>query len=174
MAKKSKKAKAPVVEEIEDDLELEELEDDEEETAPAKSKRRDDDVEFGVSDLCAYVKEKTGKEYSTRDMRTLLRKMAREKQARVNREVIPGNRARYNWEGGPDNPEVKRIVKAVAGGEIEKGKQEALARLKEQKAKQLASEEGAPKGKKGKKGKKAKPAPVEDDDEDLTFDEDDE
>lgn len=143
-----------------------ELETDEATEKPAKGKGKSDEVEFGVADLCAYIKEETGKEYSTRDMRTLLRKMAREDKPRVEREVIAGNRARYDWPGGPKNAEVKKILKAVSGGEIEEGKKEALAKLKEQKAAKAAKAEG----KKGKgKGKKAK---VEEDD-DVTFEDDD-
>lgn len=171
-SKSSKKAKAPEPEEDED---LEELDDDEEEEAPKK--KRSDDVDFGVADLVALVKEKTGKEYTTRDMRTLLRKMAREDKPRVDREVVAGNRARYNWPDGANDPEVKRIIKAVGSGEIEAGKKEALDKLKEQKAKkQAAATEKPSKKAKGKKAKKApEPEPDEDDEdfEDLEDEDDD-
>lgn len=148
------KGKAAVAEIEDDDIEIEELTDDEaSDTPPAKSKKGGvEEVEFGVADLCALVKEKTGKDYSTRDMRTLLRKMAREDTPRVEREVIAGNRARYNWPGGVKNPEVKKVIAAVTGGEIEEGKKEALAKLKENKAKKTAKEE------KNKKSKKSKAA----------------
>lgn len=175
MAKKTK-VKAPPVEEIEDDEEeLDELAEDEEvEETPAKRKGGTPEVEFGVADLCAYVKEKTGKEYSTRDMRTLLRKMARD-NGRIDREVIAGNRARYNWPGGPKNAEVKVIIAAVKGGEIEASRKEALDALKERKA---AKDAAAGVSKKSKKSaKKAKAAPVVEDDDDLDevdFEDDDE
>lgn len=154
-ANMAKKSKGAVAEPEETEVEVEELDDSDESETPAKGKK--DDVTFGVADLCALVKEKTGKEYSTRDMRTLLRKMAREDKPRVNREVIPGNRARYDWPDGADDPEVKRVLKAVGAGEIETGKKEALAKLKENKAKKSAKGEGGKKGKKGK-SKKAEEA----------------
>lgn len=164
MAKKSK-----TVEPEEDEVEVEELDESDESETPAKAKK--DDVTFGVADLCALVKEKTGKEYSTRDMRTLLRKMAREDKPRVNREVIPGNRARYDWPEGANDPEVKRVLKAVGAGEIEEGKKEALAKLKENKAKKEAKGEG---GKKGKKGKaKAKAAEAEEELDEVEFEDED-
>lgn len=165
MAKKS-----AVVEddEIED---IEELDDDEElDAAPAKSngKKVADDVVFGASDLAALLTKKTGKEIKTKDLRTLLRKMAREENPRIAREVIPGNKSRYSWSG-PDDPEVKKIIKAVTGGELEQGKKEALAKLKEQKAAKQAAAEAEAKG--SKKGKKGKAAPVEEsDDEDFDLD----
>lgn len=94
--------------------------------APAKQ-----EVTFGVADLCAHVAEKLNldKVPTTREMRTLIRKMARDESGRVNREIIPGNRSRYDWSG-PNDPEVKAIVKAFADGELEADKQEKLAALK--------------------------------------------
>lgn len=148
--------------------EVEELAESEESETPAKAKK--DDVTFGVADLCALVKKETGKDYSTRDMRTLLRKMAREDKPRVEREVIPGNRARYDWPKGAKDPEVQRVLKAVGAGEIEDGKKEALAKLKESKAKKDAAKG---EGKKGKKGKgKAEKAEAESLDEVEFQDED--
>ena len=149
-----------------EDVELEELDDDVEETS---SKGGANAVTFGVADLCAYLEKKTGKKYKTRDIRTLIRKMAREDKPRVNREIIAGNRSRYDWPEGINDPEVKRIIKAVTGGEVEEGKKEALAKLKENKAKKDAKAGG----KKGKKGKAAAPAPEPDDDDDLEDIEDD-
>jgi len=145
--------------------EVEELTESEAEETPAKAKK--DDVTFGVADLCELVKQETGKEYTTRDMRTLLRKMAREDKPRVDREVIPGNRARYDWPKGAKDPEVKRVLAAVGAGEIEEGKKAALAKLKESKAKKDA--EGGKKGKKGKKGAKAEKAETLDE---VEFEED--
>src|SRR5688572_1002866 len=165
MAKKTKAAPAPVVDE-DDDLELEELEDDEVEEAPVKkgkAKANGDDVVFGASDLAklASTDEKT---YDAKTIRTLLRRMARD--GRLTREISPANRSRYSWTG-PDDPEVKKILKAIKGGEIETARNEALQKLKDQKAAQraakAAAEEDAPKAKK----KKVAPPPVDDDDEDV-------
>lgn len=177
---KGSKAKAKAeevaedVEELED--EVEELADDDEEVSPSKSKKgSDDDVTFGVADLCKAAKKITGKEYSTREMRTLLRKMAREDDPRVDRTITAGNRSRYDWPEGLNDPEVKRVLKAIKGGEIEAGKKEALAKLKEQKAAKAASADKA--SKKSSKGKsKAKAEETDDDDveeiEDLDDDDD--
>lgn len=159
------KGKAAVVEE--DDVELEDLDEDVEEESPSSKKGKADEIEFGVKDLCNYLEKKTGKAYSTRDLRTLIRKMAREDKARVQREIVAGNRSRYNWPGGLENPEVKAIIKAVSGGEVEAGKKEALDALKSRKASKDA------KGKKGKKGKAAKVEEPDDDDDDIEDIEDD-
>ena len=141
------KAKEAEVEQADDDLELEELGDDSTDDTETKSSKSDE-VTFGVKDLCDHVEKETGKKYTTREMRTLIRKMAREDKPRVNREVIPGNRSRYDWPKGPKDPEVKAIVAAAKGGEIEAGKKEALDKLKKDKA--------AKKDKGEKKGKKTK------------------
>lgn len=164
MAKKSKSTKpAKVVEpdDVEDD-DLEELEDDEA-TDSAPTKGGSDDVVFGASDLAKLLTEKTGKNITARDLRTLLRKMARD--GRLDREIKAGNRSRYSWSG-PNDPEVKKIIKAVTSGELEEGKREALAKLKEQKAAKQAAKAKADK----KKAKKAKVV-EEDDDEDIDDDE---
>lgn len=155
------KAKAKKVEE-----DVEELE----EAEPAtKSKSKNDDVIFGVADIAAHLTEKTGKKVTTRELRTLIRKMARDGSGRVDREVIPGNRTRYSWSGIKD-PEVQAIIKAFDSGELEQDKKEKLAALKENKAKKKAAEAKA--GGKGKaaKGKKSKKAV--DEDEDLELDDD--
>lgn len=152
------KSKDTKTTDVEDDVELEDLEESTEGDGAAKSKAPA--VEFGASDLAAHLTELTGKKVTPRDLRALIRKMAREETPRVDREVIAGNRSRYDWPGGLKNPEVKAIIKAVTGGEMEADKQAKLAELKEKKAKKVAAE-----GKKGKKGKgKAAPAPEEDDD----------
>ena len=164
---RSKAAKAKAVEvepeelEVDEDAELEELEEDEAtETAP-KSKSNGDDVVFGASDLAKLLTEQTGKTITPRDLRTLLRKMARD--GRLDREITAGNRTRYSWSG-PKDPEVKKIVKAVTGGELEQGKREALAKLKEQKA---AKQAAKAKEKAKAEGKKAKKAKVVEEDDDL-------
>jgi hypothetical protein len=148
---------------VEEDLELEELDEDVEEEAAKKSKTPD--IEFGVKDLCEHLEKLTGKKYTTRDIRTQIRKMAREDKPRVKREIVAGNRTRYDWKGGLENSEVKRIIAAVTGGEVEANKKEALAKLKETQAKKKGT-------KAGKKGKKAKVVEedIEDDDEDIEED----
>jgi hypothetical protein len=177
------KTKSKKVEEVEEDdleiededeeVELEDLDEDvEEDEAPKKSKAQE--VEFGASDLAKYLSEKTGKNISTRDLRALIRKMAREDKPRVDREITPGNRTRYNWPGGLKNPEVKAIIKAVTGGEMEADKKAKLEELKARKAAKQA--EGQKSSKKGKKGKKAAKVeePEDDDVEEIEIDDDDE
>jgi hypothetical protein len=157
------KAKAAPAE----DLELEELDEDIEAEASPNGTQ---EVTFGVSHLAEYLSEKTGKTIKPRELRTLIRKMARDGSNRVDREITAGNRTRYDWPTGLKDPEVKAIVKAVTGGELEAGKREALQALKDRKAAQKAADEKA--GVKTKK-KKNKPAPapvVEDDDEDEVDD----
>ena len=159
MAKTKTKPAAPVVDDIEDD-ELEELDEDEVEDTPAKSKKGGaPEVAFGASDLAKLVSEKTGKKLDAKNLRVLLRKMARD--GRLDRKVEQGNRTRYSWSG-PNDPEVKAILKALDDGELEKDKAEKLQALKDRKAKTDA-----------KKNKK-KAAPVVEDDEDDDFEDDDE
>lgn len=175
-AKKAAPKPPPVeTEELEDDDDLEELEEDEvEETAPAKKATKAaaaNAVTFGVSDLAAYLVKKTGVKVDARGLRTLIRKMARDDSGRVEREIIAGNRTRYDWQKGLKDPEVIAIIKAFEGGELEADKQEKLQALKDRKAAQGTT---AKPGQKAKK--KAKPAPVveelDDEDEDLEDDED--
>jgi DNA-binding HxlR family transcriptional regulator len=163
------------------EVEVDEVEEDEVETKATVS-----EVTFGAADLAALLEEKTGNKVSTRELRTLLRKMARD--GRINREIIPGNRARYDWSG-PDHPEVVAVIEAFTAGELEADKQEKLAALKERKAQQQAAkraaaeaeeddeevEEEAPakpaRKRTSKTRKAAKPAPVEvEDDEELELD----
>jgi hypothetical protein len=179
--KAAKPVEPEVVEEVlDDDDEVEDL-DEVAEEAPTKSKKKgsQEEVTFGASDLAKYLVEKTGKKCTPRELRTLIRKMAREDNPRVKREIKQGNRTRYNWSG-PDDPEVKAIIKAFEGGELEADKKAKLDALKESKAAKKAA--GEPVGKKarakaakeaakGKKGKKAAaPVAVEEDDEDLDLD----
>lgn len=150
--------------EVEEDLELDELDEDvTEDEAPSKSKQPD--VTFGVRHLAEYLTKKTGKEVKPKDLRTLIRKMAREDNARVDREIVAGNRSRYDWPDGLKDPEVKAIIAAVTKGELEQGKKEALDALKARKAEQKAAGET-----KGKAKGKTKAEPVEEIEED--FDED--
>lgn len=163
------KTKEVEVEEIEEAEEVEELEDldadVEEDEAPKSKKGKTSNgqpaVTFGVADLCKLIKEKTGKEYSTRDMRTLIRKLARDENPKVDREIKAGNRTRYDWPKGAKDPEVKAIIAAVEGGEIETARKATLDKLKSDKAAKKAKGEG---GKKGKGKGKGKNKPAADDD----------
>ena len=85
------------------------------------------EVTFGVRDLCDLIQEETGQTTNPRELRGLLRKMA--KDGRIDREIIPGNRQRYDWSG-PNDPEVQAVLQAFAEGELEADKQEKLAELK--------------------------------------------
>lgn len=216
-ATKAKPAPAPEVEEdfeeeletedtdaeveVEDD-DLEDLEEDEvAETKPvSKKSKATDTVTFGIRDLVALIKKETGEDTDPRALRTLIRKMARDKSGRVDREITAGNRTRYDWSG-PNDPEVRNILKAFQAGELEADKQEKLKALKERKAALTAKkkaaaaaeveeadeddedEEPTPTPRRRKKAapapakparRRAKPAPVEDveDDEELDLDED--
>lgn len=177
MAKtKQKKAAEPEVETEDEDVELEDLDTDvEEDEAPAK-KGSQQEVEFGASDLAKYLSEKTGKTISPRELRALIRKMAREDTPRVEREITAGNRTRYNWPGGLKNPEVKAIIKAVTGGELEADKKEKLDALKAKKAAKNAEKKKTEKssGKKGKKAAKVEEPEDDDEVEEIEIDDDDE
>lgn len=151
---KAKSAPAPEVE----DEEVDEVE-----TTEVK------EVAFGVADLVELIKTKLGKETSTRELRTLLRKMARD--GRLDREIVAGNRARWEWSG-PNDPEVKKVVAAFKAGELEQDKQEKLQALKDRKAeKKAAADKAAAKAEKGK-AKKAAPVEADEDDDELELDDD--
>lgn len=174
-----------------EDEELEELEADEvSETKPKGKSSAATEVTFGIQELCTLIKDQTGQETTPRAIRTLIRKMARDGSGRVDREIVPGNRQRYDWSG-PNDPEVVAIVEAFKGGELEAEKQAKLAKLKEDKAKKTAAKKAAaaaeddgeakPTTRKKPAAKKAAPArrtrkapePVEEveDDDELDLDE---
>lgn len=98
------------------------------------------ELAFGVSDIAELIKVRFGKEVKTRDLRTLLRKMARD--GRLDREIVAGNRERWTW-AGPQDPEVDTILEAYENGELEADKQEKLNALKERKAKERADKKAA-------------------------------
>lgn len=168
MATKTRKTKPAPEPQEDEDLELEELEEDVVEEAPVKKKgAAAQEVKFGASDLAKLASDQSeDKTYDAKTIRTLLRAMARD--GRLDREISPQNRTRYSWEG-PDDPEVKVILKAIAAGEIEASRKEALDKLRENKAKKAAEGGEAPKKKKTKKA----PPPVDEDDEVEELDEDD-
>lgn len=153
---RSTMAKATKAVEVED-----EVEEVEEAEAPA-AKAAEPEV-WGVRNLIALIKKRTGKEYNPREVRTLLRKLARE-GAGVDREIVAGNKSRYSWSGSKD-PEVLAVLKAVESGAIEKAKTEALAKLKSDKAAKTAAAQKAEPAK-AKAKAKAAPAPEVDEDED--------
>lgn len=171
MATKTKAPPAPVAED-DDDVELEELE---ETPAKASTKPEDDPNFYGVQQLRKDLLKLTGKDYQPREIRTLLRKLARDGSGTINREIIAGNKSRYSW--GPEgrkHPEVQAVFKAVKGGAIEASKKEALDKLKADKAKKTAAAAAA--GTAAPKGKATKvKAPVLDEPDDMDdFDDDDE
>lgn len=177
---------------------MEELEEDEVSEAKPTTKKTSaaaQTVTFGIQDLIALIKKETGEDTDGRQLRTLIRKMARETDRkggpRVQREITPGNRSRYDWTG-PNDPEVQAILAAFKGGELEAEKQAKLKALKEQKAAKIAAQKAAaaeeteddeekPAARKTAAKKtsstRRKPAPVVEeveDDEELELDEDDE
>lgn len=187
--KAAKPAPAPEPEVVEED-ELEELDTDDSSDTPVAAKGgKQPEVVFGVSDLAAHLSTRD-KKVTPRELRVLIRKMARDNSGRVTREIIPGNRARYNWSGLND-PEVQKIIAAYTAGELDADKKEKLDALKKRKAEQDAArkaaaeteeaegedeaeEAPAPRAKAKRSSKKAAPAPVveeDEDDEDLDLDE---
>ena len=162
------------------DEEVEELEEDEVEAKPAKRSRKSSAVErakstvtFGMAHLAEYLSKETGKSISTRELRQLARKLARDNSGRVDREIVAGNRSRYDWPS-IDHPEVQALIKAYYGGELEADKKEKLDALKAQKAAKTAAAKAAPAAKAPVKKtvtrKKAAPVVVEEDDEELDID----
>lgn len=160
-ATKTKKRATPVVEddvdELDDEVELEELTEDVDDTPKKKAKRADAPA-YGIQELCAYLERQTGKAYQPREVRTLIRRMARDGSKRIERDIQPGNRARYSWTGNKD-PQVQAILAAVKDGEIESSRAEALKKLKEQGAEKKAAKVDKA------KTKVKTPEPDDDDDE---------
>jgi hypothetical protein len=172
MAPKTKSRPKPVVEEVDeldDDVELEELSEDLDDT-PKKKAKRADAPEFGIQELCAFLERQTGKAYKPREVRTLIRKMARDGSGRVERDIVPGNRARYSWTGTKD-PQVQAILSAVKEGEIESSRKEALDKLKVQNQAKRDQKKAAAEAKPKKKVKVPDPDEDEDELEELDDDE---
>jgi len=95
---------------------------------------------FGVAGVADLIKVRTGKTVKTRDLRILLRKLARD--GRLDREIVAGNRARWEFDG-PDDPRVATILEAYDNGELEADKKEKLDALKARKAAQKAADKAA-------------------------------
>ena len=90
---------------------------------------------FGVAQIADLIKAETGKVVKTRDLRILLRKMARD--GRLDREIVAGNRARWEFAGA-DDPDVEKVLEAYRNGELEADKKEKLDALKKRKADEKA------------------------------------
>lgn len=108
-------------------------------TAPAKAAPAEAPAEeptFGVAGVAELIKERTGQVVKTRDLRILLRKLARD--GRLNREIVAGNRARWEFDG-PEDPAVSVIIEAFENGELEADKKAKLDALKQRKAEQKAA-----------------------------------
>jgi hypothetical protein len=142
MATKTKTRPAP-----EPEPNLEDLDESAEAEEGAKVAANQEAPAFGTNELAALIKEQTGKEYTTRDLRALIRRMARSGEG-VTRDISRDNPTRYSWTG-PKDPEVIAIVKQVKQGKVEKARQEALDDLKEKgKAKREAKRAAKEKAKK--------------------------
>jgi len=193
----AKKVVAPEPEVVEEELELEEEEPEEvdeeeeveEEAATPTRKQSAQDraksaVTVGMAHIAEYLSTKTGKTVTTRDLRQLARKMARDESNRIDREIVAGNKSRYDWPS-MKHPEVQAIIKAYTAGELDADKKEKLDALKASKAAKKAAAEAEaetpkPAGKKAatpaaKKAttRRTKPAVVvEEDDEELDLEDD--
>ncbi len=106
--------------------------------APVETATTEEETVFGVSDVADLIQVRSGKTVKTRDLRILLRKMARD--GRLDREIVAGNRARWEFEG-PEDKRVVAIVDAYKDGELEADKKEKLEALKQRKAEQRAAKQ---------------------------------
>jgi predicted transcriptional regulator len=145
-ARRTKKAEAPAVEEIDLDAEEFDLEEDEAvEAAPAPkakkakaakvaaekpAKEKSAPIEFGSAWLATHVNEQAGTAYDAYNLRILLRKLT--KDGVLTRAESEG-RARYSFTG-PEDPQVQQIVEAVKSGAADQAKQERLDKLKADRA----------------------------------------
>lgn len=163
----------PEVEEVLDDEEFDEVEEAEANEAPAKKATNRPTVEFGIRQVCDLIKSKHGKDVTPRDLRVLARRLARDESGRIDREIVAGNRSQYSWSG-PNDPEVKALVKAFLGGEGDEEKKAKLQELKDRQAAKKPAKTAAP-AKKTAKKKAPEPEVLEEDleDEDLDMDDED-
>lgn len=162
---KSTKAKSEPIEELDDDdLELTDDDDaDDEEAAPApKAKKgkpakaaapKRESTALGAAWLATHVNDQLGTEYTPAQIRVILRKLAKDDESPVEREVGT-DRARYAFTGENDKS-VKAVVRAIKSGALDREKADRIAAARAAKAE--ADETPAPKAKKAKKA-----APVED------------
>jgi len=108
--------------------------------APAPEVEETEEEIFGVAGVAELIKVRTGKTVKTRDLRILLRKLARD--GRLDRVIVAGNRARWEFDGA-DDPRVAVILEAYDNGELEADKKEKLEALKARKAEQRAAKKAA-------------------------------
>lgn len=156
-ARRTKKAAAPVVEVVEDDMfedveELEDVEDDDledlddepepepkptkkgraakatKETAAEPKPKRAQTSGFDANWLATHVNESIeDANYTSREIRMVLRKLARD--GVLEREVGT-DRTRYDFPKGANDPIVKAVVKHIRTGALKAEKAEKLAELK--------------------------------------------
>lgn len=108
--------------------------------APAPAPAATEEAVFGVAQVAEIIQTRTGEVVKNRDLRTLLRKMAND--GRLTREIVPGNRAPWVFEG-PEDPQVEAIVEAYENGELAADKKEKLDALKAKKAAERAAKKAA-------------------------------
>lgn len=174
-AKKTAPAKPveePEVDEVVEDEEFEEVEEGQETEVEAKKGTGRPQVDFGIRQVCEMLSEKTGKDVTPRELRVLARKLAKDNTGRIDREIVAGNRSQYSWSG-PNDPEVKALVKAFMAGEGEEEKKAKLAALKESSAAKRAATPAKTTTKKTASKKAAEPTVEEDDEEELDFEDED-
>ena len=146
-----RKAVEPVVEETDDAFEeleeIDETDEDEDEveeapapktrgrkTPPTKATNKSEAPanaanEYGSAWLAEHVTEVTGSEYDGRGIRMLLRKIAKDPDGVLGRE-IGEDRTRYTFRG-PNDPVVKAVVRMVKTGADKAVKREGLEKVKE-------------------------------------------
>lgn len=148
MARKTATKAAPVEETIE-------------ETTPASTT-------LGTKWLADVVNEAAGTNYSSYQLRILLRKLTKE-------GVIDREEGNYSFSG-EDDPKVVAVVDAVKGGALEREKKERVASARATKAAKKAAapaeddDDADTKPAKPRARRKPKPEPVQDDD-DMDLDE---
>jgi antitoxin component of RelBE/YafQ-DinJ toxin-antitoxin module len=165
MARRKQRVEEEVIEEVEDELEeledeteddeetedddleeLEEVEEEEPEEQPksrkAKAAKKAAAPKKSTSDghnsqwLAEHVSQATGKDVDSRQLRMILRKLA--KEGALAREVGE-DRTRYSFTG-PNDPTVKAVIKAVKEGATErKSNVDNLKKAREAKAAKKAS-----------------------------------
>jgi len=85
-------------------------------------------TEYGSAWLAEHVTEVTGTEYDGRGIRMLLRKIAKDPEGPLGRE-IGEDRTRYTFRG-PNDPVVKAVVRMVKTGADKAVKREGLEKVK--------------------------------------------
>jgi hypothetical protein len=115
-------------------------------SAPVEPEVTEEAEVFGVAQVAELIKVRTGKDVKTRDLRILLRKLARD--GRLDREIVAGNRARWEFDG-PSDARVEVILEAFENGELEADKKEKLDALKARKAQQKAEAKAAAEAEEG-------------------------